>query len=297
LRSLPLARDPHHRTGLLLVFLGFVCFSTGGIILRFIQTEDGWAILFWRSIPWLVAIAAFLTWRNGSVMRPLRTAGPTGFLVGACVAGAASGYIFGVKHTTVANVAFTFSATPFLAALLGWVVLRERVAPRTMAAIAVALAGVGLMVGDGLSSGGWLGNLMALGAACSFATMLVLLRRAGQVDMLPASVWGAVVSIGIGGALAHSLALSVGDLFWCAVFGTVNMTAGLALVTLGARHLPAAETALMQLTESILAPVWVWLVFAEEPGSLTLVGGLVVLGAVTWQAASAAIAGRAADPP
>jgi drug/metabolite transporter (DMT)-like permease len=287
MRAMPIARDPRYGTGLLLVFLGFVCFSTGGIILRFIQTEDGWAILFWRSIPWLVAIAAFLTWRNGSVLRPLRTAGPTGFLVGACVAGAASGYIFGVKHTTVANVAFTFSATPFLAALLGWWVLGERVAPRTMVAIAAALAGVGLMVGDGLSSGGWLGNLMALGAAGSFATMLVLLRRAGQVDMLPASVWGAVISIVIGGTLAHGLLLPLGDMVWCAVFGTVNMTVGLVLVTLGARHLPAAETALMQLTESILAPVWVWLAFAEAPGSLTLLGGLVVLAAVTWQAVGA----------
>jgi drug/metabolite transporter (DMT)-like permease len=285
LRSLPLARDPNYGTGLLLVFLGFVCFSTGGVILRFIATEDGWAILFWRSIPWLIAIAAFLAWRNGSVLRPIRTAGPTGFFVGACVAGAASGYIFGVKHTTVANVAFTFSATPFLAALLGWFVLRERVATRTMIAICAALAGVAVMVGDGLSSGGWLGNLMALGAALSFAIMLVLLRRAGQADMLPASIWGAVVSITIGAALSPDLAIPPRDIAWCAAFGTLNMTAGLALVTLGARHLPAADTALMQLTESILAPVWVWVVFAETPGTFTLIGGGVVLAAVVWQTA------------
>lgn len=277
-------RHPRHATGLLLVFLGFVAFSTGGIILRMIETRDGWAILFWRSLPWLLSIAAFLAWRSGgSLLRPVRTAGPTAFLVGACVTGAASGYIFGVQHTSVANVVFTFAATPFLAALLGWLVLGERVEPRTMLAIGVAMVGVLLMVGDGLEGGGWLGNLFALAAACSFAVMLILLRRAGQADMLPGSLWGAVISISVGGLLAQELDLSTSDLAWCAAFGTINMTLGLVLVTLGARHLPAAETALLSLTESVLAPIWVWLAFAEAPGLLSLAGGAVVLAAVAWQ--------------
>lgn len=292
----PSARDPRYATGLLLVFLGFVAFSTGGVILRMIETRDGWAVLFWRSIPWLLSVGLYLAWRHGALLRPVRTAGPLAFLVGACVTGAASGYIFGVQHTSVANVVFTFAATPFIAGLLGWLALGERVAPRTMVAIGAGLAGVLVMVGDGLDGGSWLGNLFALAAACSFATMLVLLRRAGRSDMLPGSLWGAIVSLAVGALLAGDLALSAGDLFWCAAFGTVNMTLGLILLTQGARYLPAAEAALLSLTESVLAPLWVWLAFAEMPGPLTLAGGAVVLVAVIWRVAGER-PGQGGQPP
>jgi drug/metabolite transporter (DMT)-like permease len=139
------------------------------------------------------------------------------------------------------------------------------------------------MVGGSLSGGHWIGNLLALGSSCSFAIVLVLLRRAGRVDMLPGALWGAIVSLSVGGLLAHDLWISPTDIGWAMAFGSVNMTLGLALVTLGARHVPAAETALIGLTESVLAPVWVWLFLAEDPGVLTLVGGTVVLAAVAGQ--------------
>ena len=279
------AGPSRYRGGLLFVFLAFVAFSTGGVILRYIASDDGFAILFWRSVPWLVAMLLFVSWRNGwRLVGPMRRAGPSAVLVGLGVTGAACGYIFGVQHTTVANVVFTFSATPFLTALLGRWLLGERVSARTWIAIAAALAGVSLMVGDGLGTGSWFGNLLALGASLSFSLTLIVLRRAGQSDMLPGAVWGAVISLLVGGLLARDLALSPADIAWCAAFGVTNMTVGLVLLTLGARHIPAAETALLGLTESVLAPIWVWLVFAEQPGPLTLAGGLVVLGAVAWRA-------------
>jgi drug/metabolite transporter (DMT)-like permease len=278
-------RDPLHRGGVLLVFLGFVAFSTGGVILRFIDTGDGFAILFWRSVPWLAAMLLFVSWRNGwRLLGPMRRAGPSAMLVGLGVTGSACGYIFGIQLTTVANVVFTFSATPFITALLARWLLGERVSARTWIAIVAALAGIGLMVGDGLETGSWLGNLLALGASLSFSLTLIVLRRAGQSDMLPGAVWGGIISLLVGGLLARDLALSPADIAWCAAFGISNMTVGLVLLTLGARHVPAAETALLGLTESVLAPIWVWLVFAEQPGALTLAGGLVVLAAVAWRA-------------
>ncbi|MFO1070980.1 MAG: DMT family transporter [Geminicoccaceae bacterium] len=281
------AVDPRHRGGVLLVFLSFVAFSTGGVILRFIDTDDGFAILFWRSVPWLAAMLLFVSWRNGwRLLGPMRHAGPSAVLVGLGVTGSACGYIFGVQLTTVANVVFTFSATPFLTALLARWLLGERVSTRTWIAIAAALTGIGLMVGDGLETGSWLGNLLALGASLSFSLTLIVLRRAGQSDMLPGTVWGGIISLLVGGLLAGDLGLSATDIAWCAAFGISNMTVGLVLLTLGARHVPAAETALLALTESVLAPIWVWLVFSEQPGPLTLAGGLVVLAAVAWRALS-----------
>lgn len=283
--------------GVVLVLLGFTAFSTGGVILRFIETHDGWAILFWRSVPWALSIAVALAWRDrASPIRALRRAGPVAFGVGACVTGAAVGYIFAVQHTTVANVVFTFSATPFVTAVLGLLLLREPVASRTWAAIAAALAGIALMVGDGLGQGSWLGNLLALGASLSFAMMLILLRWAGQADTLPGAMWGGLISIAVGALLAEDLALSTSDLAWCAVFGTVNMSLGLALLTMGARHIRAAETALLGLAESVLAPIWVWLAVGEQPSALTLAGGTIVVAAVAIQALGAVVGGRRLSP-
>ena len=288
------SRDARYPLGVLMVLLGSVCFSTGGLILRGFTTADGWQILFYRSLPYCALVLAFVAARNrGRVVEPLQSVGWHGPLLGLAIAGSSVFYIFAVQHTTVANVLFTFSSAPFIAALLARWLLGERVGLATWLAMAAAGAGVGLMVADGLGSGGLTGNLLALGMALSFALIIVIVRRAQGLDMVPATVWGALVSALIGGLLADSFAISGRDLWLCVLFGTVNMGAGIVLVTTGARYVPAAQVALLGLAEAVLAPVWVWLGVGEVPSGLTLLGGAIVLAAVAGQA-SAAARGRGA---
>ena len=69
-----------------------------------------------------------------------------------------AGAIYALQTTTVANAVFLFAASPFMAALLGWIILKEPVRPATWVAIAVAWVGMFVMVRDGLAGGEMAGN-------------------------------------------------------------------------------------------------------------------------------------------
>jgi drug/metabolite transporter, DME family len=187
--------------------------------------------------------------------------------------------------------------TPFLAALGGRLVLGERVARHTWAAMTLAAAGVALMLGQGMALGRLGGNLLALGSATSFALYGVLLRYNRQTDMLPAvlysgvygSVLGLAVRLATGGPeppLAR-IALPPRDLALCFGMGVLQLSLGMALYTRASRYLRAAELQLLATTELILAPIWVWIGVGEVPTMATLVGGGLIFLAVLAQALGA----------
>ena len=114
--------------------------------------------------------------------------------------------------------------------------------------------------------------------------MLVMLRLAGDRDMIPAICLAGLVGAALGFAMSDTLVLSAHDLALCLFLGVAQYTGGFVLITLGARFLPAAEVALLSLAETVLAPIWVWAGVGEVPALLTLAGGAIVLGAVVAQA-------------
>jgi drug/metabolite transporter, DME family len=287
----PPARDPRYPRGAVMVMAGAACLALTGIFLRNLEQAGGWQVLFWRSWFYVLTVAAFLAIRHrGRIAAPFLAIGRTGLAVALLLTVVFIGFIFAMLLTTVANVVFTLGASPFVAALLGYLVLGERIRRATAVAIVFVLLGVGLMVADGLTVGRIEGNLVALVVMTAFATQIVLLRRARAVDMVPAGaiagVLTAMVAAAMAAATAESLAIGLWDLFLCFLLGTVNIGAGVILITTGARFVPAAEAALFSLTEAVLAPVLVWLVVGETPSLLTLAGGGVVLSAVLANAIS-----------
>jgi len=259
--------------------------SIAGIALRHIESASGWQILFYRSLTFCIVIALWLTFRyRARVVRAFVTVGRPGLVVALSLGLGSTCYVFALLLTTVANALFLISAAPFMAAVLGWIVLRERVRPATWIMMSVALAGIAIMVFHGVQSGRLLGNLVALGTPISFAIMLVALRRAGHRDMLPAICLAGVVGAALGFAMSDTLVLSRHDLALCLFLGVFQYAGGFILITLGARYLPAAEVALLSLAEVVLAPIWVWIGVGEVPAALTLVGGGIVLAAVVTQA-------------
>ena len=220
------------------------------------------------------------------VVHAFVTTGRPGLIVALSLGLGSACYVFALLLTTVANAVFIISSAPFMTAILGWVVLRERVRPVTWIAMTIALAGIAVMMVNGIQGGRLLGNLVALGPPVSFAIMLVTLRRAGDRDMIPAICLAGFVGAALGFVMADSLVLSRHDLVLCLFLGVVQYTGGFVLITLGARYLPAAEVALLSLAEAVLAPIWVWLGVGEVPTLLTLAGGVIVISAVVAQAAS-----------
>ena len=259
--------------------------SLSGVTLRHIESASGWQILFYRSLTFFVVVTLYLVFRYRTrVVRAFVTTGRPGLVVAVSLGLGSACYVFALLLTTVANALFIISSAPFVTAVLGWIVLRERVRPLTWFTMTIALAGIAIMFVNGIQSGRLLGNIVALGPAVSFAIMLVTLRRAADRDMIPAICLAGFVGAALGFTMADTLILSRHDLALCLFLGVFQYTGGFVLITLGARYLPAAEVALLSLAETVLAPVWVWLGVGEVPTVLTLAGGAIVLSAVVAQA-------------
>lgn len=280
-------RGSRRATGVVLVLAAGVLLSLSGVTMRHMEAAGGWQIIFYRSLTFSLVVFLWLAFSYRThVVRAFVRVGRAGLIAGVSLGLGSVCYVFALLLTTVANALFIISAAPFMAAVLGWIVLRERVRPMTWATMAVALAGIAIMVFGGIRGGRLLGNLVALGTPVTFAIMLVALRRASDRDMIPAICLAGVVGAVLGLAMSDTLAIPRHDLALCIFLGVVQYGGGFVLLTLGARYLPAAEVALLSLVETVLAPLWVWIGVGEVPALLTLAGGAIVLAAVVVQTAT-----------
>ena len=269
---------------LLALFLAVV-WSLSGLIFRMVEEADAAQLIFYRGISlstFLVGLVAF-RYRGGTV-RAFRAIGRPGLAAGASLGIGSVFFLYAIMNTTIANVSFIIASTPFLAAALAWVVLRERVGPRTLISCALALVGVAVMVWEGFAFGGWFGNLAALGGAFLMAGYTVALRRGSQVDMMPAVALSGYIAALIAVTLIDSFAISWHDFLLAALQGIVISALCNTAFAYCARHIPAAELTLLSMLETVLSPFWVWLVIAETPEGATLVGGVVVLTAIGFEA-------------
>jgi drug/metabolite transporter (DMT)-like permease len=273
-----------HRLGLMLILLSALFWSSGGTIGRFIETPDSWLILFWRSFWAGAFVLAFMLWRDGfrGTTRLFRGMGAPGIAVALCFAVATSCFVIALGYTTVANILLINAGVPLFAALIGWIVFRERVSAPTWCAIAAVILGVGIMVSDALGGGvSAIGSGIALINAITFAVATVITRRYAHVRMTPATCLGAALA-GLFAATQTSILVVPGlvDSALLFAFGALNLGLGLALFASGARLVPAALAALLGTLETVLGPIWVWLIHDEVPSNRTLIGGAVVFAAL-----------------
>ena len=287
-----------HKHGLLFVFAAGVLWSTVGLGIRMIEDAVVWQILFYRSISMSLFLYMVIRLRSGeSPFLQIRRIGLPAVVAGLSLVAAYSGGIYAIQNTSVANAMLLFATAPFMAAVLGWLVLREPVRAATWIAIAVALGGILIMVSDKTGDVAVQGSLAALGSALGFAVFTVALRWGRSGEMLPSvflsGLFAIVITFGICQFLELSVVLSLQDGGVAMGMGVFQVGAGLILYTLGSRSLPAAELALLSLAEVLLGPLWVWLFLNETASLNTLVGGAVLLIAI----AGNAVSGKRRKPP
>ena len=276
----------HYRLALILVIASCVGNSGSGLIVRSMDSADGWQIIFYRSCFLAIALCVVFVvqsgWRVRAALRELR---PWALLGSLAIASVNTCFILSLTLTTVANTMFLMSAAPLFAALLGWIVLGETVKRGVWIAMGVALVGMGVMVWDGLGAGTLLGNALAMMAALSFGTFVVVLRKGRGVNMLPVVILGTVLG-GVYAAFMSGWALSISyhDVALLFFWGTLLSGTVHAIFTWSSRHVPGAELTLLVLIEFILSPMWVWLVIDEQPSVATLVGGALVMASVASRA-------------
>jgi drug/metabolite transporter (DMT)-like permease len=276
--------------GVLLVFGSAVAWSFGGAIARYLHLSDSWTIVFWRSAFAALFLLAMMLWRDGSAgTRALfRAMGLAGRGVAACFAAASTSFVLALQYTTIANILLMQAGVPLIAALVSFLLFRERVDRATWVAIPVVILGVGIMVSGSLTGQvSPMGDALSLLMALAFAGATVITRRHDKVAMMPAVCAGTLMAAAVAATQARAFAISPADGALLFVFGALNLGLGLALFVRGVRRIPATLAALIGVAEPVLGPVWVWLVHGEVPGSRTLLGGGVVLTALLahllWQ--------------
>lgn len=283
--------------GALMVAGAALFWSSGGLLARLISA-DPWTTVFWRSLFAAAFLFAYLLWRErGRGLVPFREAGWAGLAVGVCFGTASTLFVLSLSLTNVANTLIVLSTSPFMAALLGWVVLGERVRARTWAAMAAAFAGIALMVIHSAATGNVLGDLLAFGPPLAVAIATVQIRRKRSVRMMPAGVAAAVFAMILTLPFARPTEILAADLPLLVLFGVAQLGVGMILFLNGARWIPAAEASLIALVEVILAPLWVWLLLHEVPAEAALWGGGIVLAALVVHALLDARDARSVNAP
>ena len=287
------------RLGLVFVLMAGVLWSTVGLGIRLIEEATVWQILLYRSISLSLFLAIVIYLRSKeNLFTVIRAAGLPACVAGLALVGAYSGAIYGIQSTSVATAMLLFACAPFIAAILGWLFLREKVRKATWISILFAMLGIGIMVQDKSTGSALLGSLAALGSAFGFAVFTVALRWGRSVEMLPAVLLSGIFAIFITSSICLLSGLpfqiSVNDTGISMGMGVFQVGAGLVLYTLGSKTLPAAELTLLSLAEVLLGPVWVYLFLNEVVTLSTLVGGLILLLAIAGNAISGA---RRKPPP
>jgi drug/metabolite transporter (DMT)-like permease len=194
-------------------------------------------------------------------------------------------FFIALNHTSVARVLFIQAVSPALAAILAWIMLAEPVTQRTVISILGAVAGLAVMTATPVGGPG-LGDLFAFLAALFFALSVVITRRRRDVSMTPAPFLAQLLLIITLLPLASLQTVHGHDLLILTLLGGGQIGLGLALITAGARLLPAGQVTLIALLEIVLGPVWPWLSDGERPDSTTLIGGAIVIAAILFQAAT-----------
>jgi drug/metabolite transporter, DME family len=257
-----------------------MCWSSGGLITRLVSTSP-WTTSLWRSLFAALFLALVLSMVRGrGFFEHWREVGRPVLVVAACMALSSTCFILSLAHTSVANTLILMSTGPYVAGLLGWILLGERVALRTWLTMGVALAGAVVMVSNSYSRGAVVGDLLAVVMAASFATATVLVRRHPQIQMAPAAVLATALTALVALPLAEPLETAPRDLALLAFFGIGQFGAGFLLFMAGARLIPAAQSSLIGMLETVLGPLWVWLALNERPGAASLTGGALILAAL-----------------
>ena len=270
--------------GPLLIFLGALSLSFGGLLVKSFEGATLWQILFWRSLFFSLTVLAFLIISyKGKTFKSFYVSGLPGFFGGIILSIGFCGYVFAMYNTTVANTNFIISLQILFLSIFGYLFLKEKISTTTLTSIILAMTGVLLMVGNSLTPGELSGNLAAFSMPIVFAILIIIIRKYPTVDMVPAQFVAGVCSCLVGFLLSTKIMISPHDIFLGFLAGFFQVGFGFIFITIGARTTPSATVGIIMLSESVLGPIWAFLFVSERPSMFGLIGGAIILFAVLLQ--------------
>ena len=270
--------------GPFLVFLGAICLSFGGLIVKSFEGATLWQILFWRQFFFIFIVSIFLiaTYKK-EIFNALYKSGIPGLFGGLVLGIGFSSYVFAMYNTTVANTNFIIQTQVIFLALFGYLFLKEKITKMTLASIIFAISGILLILGNSLSPGQMSGNIVAFIMPISFAVLILIVRKYPNVDMIPLQLIAGFIAMFIGYIASTKITISAHDLFLSFLAGFFQIGFGFILITIGARSTPSAIVGIIMLTEAVFGPLWAWLFVNENPHLSVLLGGGIIILAVFLQ--------------
>ena len=270
--------------GPILIFLGACCLSFGGLIVKSFEGATLWQILFWRSIFFSIAVVIFLLiTHKRNIFNSFYKSGFPGLIGGLILSLGYCGYVFAMYNTTVANTNFIIQTQTIFLAIFGYIFLKEKISKLTLFSIILAFIGIMLMVGNSLSPGQTSGNIAAFIMPISFATLILIVRKFPDIDMIPMQFVAGIGAIIIGYLFSTKIMISSHDIFLGFLAGFFQVGLGFIFITIGARSTPSALVGIIMLTEAVLGPLWAWLFANENPPLVVLYGGVIIISAVLLQ--------------
>ena len=267
--------------GYILILFGGFCLSWGGFVVRSFETSDVWDILFLRSFFFFLGISTFLfIIYKKNTAKIIRESGFPALLGGFVMSFSFIAFVFAMMNTSVANVVFIISTQTMFLAIFGFFYLKEKVSLIGFISIVLAMCGITIMIGDSISSGTLFGNLVALIIPISFSILVMIVRKHSNLDLIPAiwyaSIFGLIYSV----AMVESFDFTNHDIFMGFLLGVPQLSFGFICITIGSRTTRSVTIGLLMLTETVCAPLWVWLFLNEIPPLSVFIGGMVIIFAI-----------------
>ena len=273
--------------GAILVLLGALCLSFGGVIVKSFEGANLWQILFWRQIFFSIVVALYLLVSyKKNFFKSFYTSGLPGFFAGVCLGIGFAAYVFAMYHTTVANALFIISTETIFLAIFGYIFLKEKINLVTLISIIMGMCGVLIIIGSSLTiqtRSEFLGSIVAFIMPISFTVLIVIIRKYPKVDMLPSQFIAGISAALIGYFIAHKLSISSHDLFLGFLAGTFQVGFGFILITIGSKSTPAAVVGVLMLSEVVAGPILAWLIINEIPPISVIIGGSIIVSAILFE--------------
>ncbi len=275
-----------HAKGLLITGIGGLALTIDIPLLK-LASGDAWSVLMVRTgTTFLAALVIWAVWRLITPSAPKLVPGRKGLIVAGLYGLGSIFFITGVYNTTTANLVFILAFNTMFAALLSWIFLGERPRGGTLLAMAAMIFGILIIVWDSVGSGNLFGDLMAACSALTIAAAITI-SRASREDMGFTALVGVVLPFAVAAFMVGGTGFRIDEPWWIIFNGAVIMPLSFFCLAQGPRYISGPEVAMFYLLETVLAPVWMWLIFYETPSRNSLIGGVILVVALVahsiWQ--------------
>ena len=263
--------------GSLLAFIAVIFITPDSLFIR-LSNVDNWGLVFYRGIiPFFTVFLGMLIIYKLNFFKILLSSGYHGLIYVGTFSITNITFVVSIQNTNVANTLVMIATAPMLSAILGAIFLKEPPDKKTWISIIITFIAIIYIFSDSLKLGNFYGDILGFITAIGLAVGAVTIRSAKSKNLVPAAVVGKLFVATFALFFIESFVLENKDLIIVPLMCILCVAIPFVLVTIAPRFIPAAEVNLFFLLETIIGPIWVWMIIKEQPSVETLYGGAVII--------------------